>query len=181
MPLPLYSLADKPPDSYYPPGIWQTHQTPLELLKFCTNPYNLLAAPELTNLHTSAAVVYPALSWSAPITLTKGQRPPQNADKPLRWSIGPRPPVTPPPVQVWTDGSAEDNGLPHCTAGLGWISSTGMEYSRRLVGLPLNNNVAEITTIITAISVYRHSELTIFSDSALAVKLCRGSLLDLES
>jgi ribonuclease HI len=84
-------------------------------------------------------------------------------------------------VEVWTDGSAENNGLPHCTAGIGWISSTGMKYTRCLIGLPLNNNIAEIAAVITAISIYQHDILIIHTDSALTLNLCQGDLLSLES
>jgi ribonuclease HI len=84
-------------------------------------------------------------------------------------------------MEVWTDSSAENNGLPHCTAGLGWISSTGMEYTRCLTGLPLNNNIAEIAAVIMAISIYRHDPLTVHTDSALTLKLCQGDLLNLET
>jgi hypothetical protein len=50
-------------------GIWQLTQDPYNLLKFCTNPYNLLAVPEHTNPNIKAAVVYLALSWLAPIVM----------------------------------------------------------------------------------------------------------------
>jgi ribonuclease HI len=56
-----------------------------------------------------------------------------------------------------------------------------MRYSRRLIGLPLNNNVAEIAAVITAISTYRNYTLVVHTNSALTIKLCQGGLLDLET
>jgi ribonuclease HI len=56
-----------------------------------------------------------------------------------------------------------------------------MKYTRSLTGIPLNNNIAEIAAVITAISVYRHSILVIHTDSALTLKLCQGGLLELET
>jgi hypothetical protein len=126
--LPKLRHCRRNPNPPSPPGIWQPHLCPLDLIKIFTNPHNLLAAPELTNPNISAPVVYPTMTWSAPLLLTRGRHTPRHTLTPPRWNIGPRP-TEPLMVEVWTDGSAENNSLPHCSAGIGWVSSTGMEYS----------------------------------------------------
>jgi hypothetical protein len=64
------------------PSIWQPSQTPYDLLKFCTNLYNLLAVPEFTNPNISAALAYPALTWSAPVVMSNRRLNPRHALRP---------------------------------------------------------------------------------------------------
>jgi RNase H len=84
-------------------------------------------------------------------------------------------------VEVWTNGSALNNGTESCSARSGWVSSLGMEKSWRLVGFPVINNVAEVVAIITAISTYQYSPVLIHTDSSFIINLCLGGLLELET
>ena len=54
-------------------------------------------------------------------------------------------------INLWTNGSALDNGLKTCTAGSSWVSDLYIHASVSLSGVPLSNNVAEVAAIILAL------------------------------
>ena len=54
-------------------------------------------------------------------------------------------------VHIWTDGSAADNSLEHCTAGAAWTSDLCLYDYAAPQGLPLDNNIAEVAVVIMAL------------------------------
>ena len=93
--------------------------------------------------------------------------------------IGP-PSNNPDVVNLWTDGSALDNGLETCTAGSSWVSDLYIHASVSLSGVPLSNNIAEVAAIILALRSWPGHRLHIHTDSKFALKLIHGGLLSLE-
>ena len=90
-------------------------------------------------------------------------------------------PPLPHMVDVWTDGSATDNGLEVCTAGAAWISDSHISDSAQLSGLPLTNNIAEVSAAIMALLSWPSSPLCVHTDSSFILHLVNGGLLHLES
>ena len=83
-------------------------------------------------------------------------------------------------VNVWTDGSAVDNGLETCSAGAAWSTASHISASASLQGLPLSNNVAEVAAVIMALMSWPSGPLHIHTDSSFVLHLVRGGLLALE-
>ena len=96
-----------------------------------------------------------------------------------RLSIGP-PSGNPDTINLWTDGSALDNGLETCTAGSAWVSDLYIHTSVSLAGVPLSNNIAEVTAVILALRSWPGRHLHIYTDSKFVLKLVHGGLLSLE-
>ena len=83
-------------------------------------------------------------------------------------------------VNVWTDGSAVNNGLETCVAGAAWITDTFIHGSASLCGVPLTNNIAEVAAVLLALSAWPSCNLHIHTDSSFVIKLVSGSLVSLE-
>ena len=83
-------------------------------------------------------------------------------------------------IHLWTDSSAEDNGLESCTAGSAWMRSDDDFGHASLTGLPLSNNVAEVAAVCLALMRWPSHHLHIHSDSGYVLRLIRGGLLSLE-
>jgi ribonuclease HI len=89
-------------------------------------------------------------------------------------------PLSPLPLDVWTDGSALNNGLSSCTAGAAWTTPYGIEASFQLVGPFLSNNVAEVAAVTSALSFWHYQNVIIHTDSSYVLSLVNGGLLSLE-
>ena len=83
-------------------------------------------------------------------------------------------------VHIWTDGSAADNGLEHCTAGAAWTSDLCIYDYASPQGLPLDNNIAEIAAVIMALHSWRSGSIHIHTDSSFVLHLIKGGLLAME-
>ena len=83
-------------------------------------------------------------------------------------------------IDVWTDGSAVDNGLEVCSAGAAWSTVSHISACASLQGLPLSNNVAEVAAVIMALMSWPSGPLHIHTDSSFVLRLVRGGLLALE-
>ena len=81
---------------------------------------------------------------------------------------------------IWTDGSALNNGHPHCTAGAAWLSPCGASAIFRLVGPRLSNNIAELCAAIKAVQAWPDQALHIHTDSSFIIGLVCGGLLAME-
>ena len=81
---------------------------------------------------------------------------------------------------IWTDGSALNNGHPHCTAGAAWLSPCGASAIFHLIGPHLSNNVAELCAAIKAVQAWPDQALHIHTDSSFVMGLVRGGLLAME-
>ena len=84
------------------------------------------------------------------------------------------------PVHVWTDGSALDNGLESCSAGAAWVTSSYISDSACLSGIPLSNNLAEVSAVIMALLSWPACSLHVHTDSSFVLHLVNGGLLSLE-
>lgn len=83
-------------------------------------------------------------------------------------------------VHIWTDGSTTNNGLEHCSAGAAWSSSVQIYDYSSLHGLLLNNNIAEVATVIMALCSWPSGDLHIHSNSTFVLWLIDSGLLALE-
>ena len=81
---------------------------------------------------------------------------------------------------IWTDGSALNNGHPHCTAGAAWLSPCGASAIFHLVGSRLSNNIAELCATIKAVQAWPDQALHIHTDSSFVIGLVCGGLLAME-
>ena len=84
------------------------------------------------------------------------------------------------PIQVWTDGSAYDNGLDSCVCGAAWVSSHGASGSARVIDSCSSNNIAETVAVAMALLSWRHSDIVIHTDSRYVLDLINGGLLSME-
>ena len=163
-------------------------------------PWNLSSEP--LHLTTSPAVhIWPTLCnpsgciriFTAPVSLlTKhyqvGSVPSPGAGYPFspyaRHDLPRLSVLTPAPfpssVHIWTDGSALDNGLEHCTAGAAWTSNLCIYDYAALDGLPLDNNIAEVAAVIMALHSWRSGPIHIHTDSSFVLRLVKGGLLAME-
>ena len=104
------------------------------------------------------------------------------------WKYAPPPPISiarprcvPADWQhIWTDGSALNNGHPHCTASATWLSPCGVSAIFHLVGPRLSNNIAELCAAIKAVQAWPDQALHIHTDSSFVIGLVRGGLLAME-
>ena len=83
-------------------------------------------------------------------------------------------------INLWTDSLALDNGLEMCTARSSWVSDLYIHASVSLSGVPLSNNIVEVTAIILALQSWPGHHLHIHTDSRFVLKLIHGGLLSLE-
>ena len=84
------------------------------------------------------------------------------------------------PVDIWTDGSALDNGLEHCTASAAWVSSSHISDAASLSGVPLSNNLAEVAAVLLALLSWPTGPLHVHTDSTFVLSLVHGGLTSLE-
>ena len=169
-------------------------------VQLALTPWSL--SPGLRRPPTSSAVcIWPAMRnpsgciciFTAPVSLlTKhyqiGTIPSPGAGYPfspytrhdLPRSSGIIPAPFPATVHIWTDGSAADNGLEHCTAGAAWTSNLCIYDYATLQGLPLDNNIAEVAAVIMALHSWRLGSIHIHTDSSFVLHLVKGGLLAME-
>ena len=80
-------------------------------------------------------------------------------------------------VNVWTDGSASDNGHESCIAGSAWITDFHVSDHASLRSFHPSNNLAEVVAVIMALQSWPTSDLHIHTDSTFVLGLIEGSLL----
>ena len=80
-------------------------------------------------------------------------------------------------VNIWTDGSASDNGHESCIAGSAWITDFHVSDHASLRSFHPSNNLAEVVAIIMALQSWPTSDIHIHTDSTFVLGLIEGSLL----
>ena len=80
-------------------------------------------------------------------------------------------------VNVWTDGSASNNGHESCVAGSAWITDFHVSDHASLRSFHPSNNLAEVVAVIMALRSWPTSDLHIHTDSTFVLGLVEGSLL----
>ena len=80
-------------------------------------------------------------------------------------------------VNIWTDGSASDNGHESCIAGSAWITDFHVSDHASLHSFHPSNNLAEVVAVIMALQSWPTSDLHIHTDSTFVLGLIEGSLL----
>ena len=83
-------------------------------------------------------------------------------------------------VNIWTDGSASDNGHESCIAGSAWITDFHISDHASLRSFHPSNNLAEVVAVIMALQSWPTSDIHIHTDSTFVLGLIEGSLLALE-
>ena len=83
-------------------------------------------------------------------------------------------------VNIWTDGSASDNGHESCVAGSAWITDFHISDHASLRSFHPSNNLAEVVAVIMALQSWPTSDIHIHTDSTFVLGLIEGSLLALE-
>jgi ribonuclease HI len=160
-------------------NIWPECQSPYDLMQFMTNPYNVFIRTGLRMRDMVASPTFPGHSFRPPLLLTQGSKMATCPAAVKRYCVNPPNPRGQ-VIEIWTNGSAADNGTESCTAGSGWITSRGLQQWWRLVGLPVSNNIAEAVAMVTAISRHTDSPIMIHTDSSFVLGLVGGGLLELE-
>ena len=80
-------------------------------------------------------------------------------------------------MNIWTDGSASDNGHESCIAGSAWITDFHVSDKASLRSFHPSNNLAEVVAVIMALQSWPTSDLHIHTDSTFVLGLIEGSLL----
>ena len=80
-------------------------------------------------------------------------------------------------VNIWTDGSASDNGHESCVAGSAWITDFHVSDHASLRSFHPSNNLAEVIAVIMALQSWPTSDIHIHTDSTFVLGLIEGSLL----
>ena len=80
-------------------------------------------------------------------------------------------------VNIWTDGSASDNGHESCIAGSAWITDFHVSDHASLRSFHPSNNLAEVVAVIMALQSWPTSDVHIHTDSTFVLSLIEGSLL----
>ena len=80
-------------------------------------------------------------------------------------------------VNIWTDGSASDNGHESCIAGSAWITDFHVSDQVSIRSFHPSNNLAEVVAVIMALLSWPTSDLHIHTDSTFVLSLIEGSLL----
>ena len=146
--------------------IWPAMDGPLGCVRAFSAPYSILATARQirdayrANPENSALLPYKKHSAPAATRLPPAGR--------LGW------------VDIWTDGSAEDNGQETCAAGAAWTTSSYISDNRKLIGIPLSNNIAEVAAVVLALESWPSCDLRIHTDSTYVLKLVGGGLLGME-
>ena len=142
-------------------NVWPSEPTPYGYIRTFSAPQSILA--------TSFHMQRPGSKYSMDVYIPF-QKPTINLAPPL-----------PHLINIWMDGSATDNSLEICSAGAAWISNSFISDSAQLSGLPLTNNVAEVSAAIMALLSWPSCPLCIHMDSSFVLHLVNGGLLLLES
>ena len=103
---------------------------------------------------------------------------------PVPYIMPPRQMLSPEPacpwggvVNIWTDGSASDNGHESCIAGSAWITDFLVSDRASIRSFHPSNNLAEVVAVIMALQSWPTSDLHIHTDSTFVLGLIEGSLL----
>ena len=80
-------------------------------------------------------------------------------------------------VNIWTDGSASDNGHESCIAGSAWVTDFLISDHASIRSFHPSNNLAEVVAVIMALQSWPTSDLHIHTDSTFVLGLVEGSLL----
>ena len=142
--------------------VWPSMANALGCARILNSPQSLFARPDRFGNHLSNKRFFQKYTTPSPISLARPCR------VPAEWQ------------HVWTDGSALNNGHPHCTAGAAWLSPCGLSEVFHLVGPRLSNNVAELCAAIKALQAWPNQALHIHTDSSFVLGLVRGGLLAME-
>ena len=142
--------------------VWPSMSNALGCARILNTPQSLFARPDRFGNHLSNKRFFWKYAAPPPISLARPRRVPAD------WQ------------HVWTDGSALNNGHPHCTAGATWLSPCGISDVFHLVGPRLSNNVAELCTAIKALQAWPNQALHIHTDSSFILGLVCGGLLAME-
>ena len=167
------------------PRLWPAMQGPYSCLRFLTGSANLFARPSGPR-HAHSTPKFSPPGRPSPVFYGDG---PFSYDGSQLWNgayqvltvnyAAPVPGMAV-VVDVWTDGSAIDNGLEVCSAGAAWSTTFHVSACASLQGLPLSNNVAEVTAVIMALLSWPSGPLHMHTDSSFVLRLVRGGLLALE-
>ena len=141
---------------------WPAMSNALGCIRLLNSPQSLFARPDRFGNHAANPRFFRKYAPPPPVSITRPRRVPAD------WQ------------HVWTDGSALNNGHPHCTAGAAWLSPCGAHAIFRLVGPRLSNNIAELCTAIKAVQAWPDQALHIHTDSSFVIGLVRGGLLAME-
>ena len=142
--------------------VWPSMSNALGCARILNSPQSLLARPDRFGNHLSSNKFFQKYTAPPPLSLACPRRVPAD------WE------------HVWTDGSALNNGHPHCTAGAAWLSPCGLSEVFHLVGPRLSNNVAEVCAAIKALQAWPNQALHVHTDSSFVLGLVRGGLLAME-
>ena len=145
--------------------IWPNMKNVAGCIKFCTAPTSLLTRHDQVRAHARG---------TARTSMTKYK------NGFLAPELVPYEPLFPSPTSIWTDGSAESNGLESCTAGAAWTSDVHTSGGARLRGPSLSNNIAEVAAVMLALRAWRGSDINIHTDSTFVLGLVKGGLLAME-
>ena len=120
----------------------------------------------------------------APPPLGQTFRTPRFLVPPVPYFMPPRQTLPPEPacpwlgvVNIWTDGSASDNGHESCIAGSAWVTDFHISDHASLRSFHPSNNLAEVVAVIMALQSWPTSDLHIHTDSTFVLDLIEGSLL----
>ena len=141
---------------------WPAMSNALGCIRLLNSPQSLLARPDRFGNHTANPCFFQKYAPPPPISIIRPRRVPTD------WQ------------HIWTDGSALNNGHPHCTAGAAWLSPCGASAVFHLVGPRLSNNIAELCAAIKAVQAWPDQALHIHTDSSFVLGLVRGGLLTME-
>ena len=142
--------------------VWPSMSNALGCARILNSPQSLFARPDRFGNHCSNKKFFQKYTAPSPISLARPHRVPAD------WQ------------HIWMDGSALNNGHPHCTAGAAWLSPCGLSEVFHLVGPRLSNNIAEICAAIQALQAWPNQALHIHTDSSFVLGLVRGGLLAME-
>ena len=142
--------------------VWPSMNNALGCARILNSPQSLFARPDRFGNHLSNKRFFQKYTAPPPTSLAHPRRVPAD------WQ------------HVWTDGSALNNGHPHCTAGAAWLSPCGLSETFHLIGPRLSNNIAEICAAIKALQAWPNQALHIHTDSSFVLGLVRGGLLTME-
>ena len=141
---------------------WPAMSNALGCVRLLNSPQSLFARPDRFGNHAANPRFFQKYAPPPPISIARPRRVPAD------WQ------------HVWSDGSALNNGHPHCTAGAAWLSPCGASAVFHLVGPRLSNNVAELCAAIKAVQAWPDQALHVHTDSSFVIGLVRGGLLAME-
>ena len=141
---------------------WPAMANALGCVRLLNSPQSLFARPDRFGNYAANPKFFPRYTPPPPILITRLRC------VPATWQ------------HIWTDGSALNNGHPHCVAGAAWLSPCGLHEVFRLIGTRLSNNIAELCAAIKAVQAWPNQALHIHTDSSFVLGLVCGGLLAME-